>query len=67
MAEASLDAQLEALFSRLETQLKGAQYKKALKSVDDSECHKSLEPSPLPDAVYNRETPLFQLGLLLQS
>ena len=37
MAEASLDAQLEGLYSRLDGQLKGGQYKKALKSSDDSE------------------------------
>ena len=60
MAEASLDAQLEALYSRLETQLKGAQYKKALKSIDDSEYHKPQEPPPLPDPACNREPPLFR-------
>ena len=37
MAEASLDVQLEGLYSRLDAQLKGGQYKKALKSSDDSE------------------------------
>ena len=36
MADASVDAQLESLYSRLDAQLKGAQYKKALKSADDS-------------------------------
>ncbi|CAL5219381.1 g1203 [Coccomyxa viridis] len=35
MAEASLDAQLEGLYSRLDAQLKGGQFKKALKSSDD--------------------------------
>ena len=38
MAEISIDAQLESLFSRLDAQLKLSQYKKALKSCDDSKC-----------------------------
>lgn len=42
MAEASLDAQLEGLYSRLDAQLKGGQYKKALKSSDDGEYQQSL-------------------------
>ena len=36
MAETSIDAQLEGLFSRLDAQLKVSQNKKALKSCDDS-------------------------------
>ena len=38
MADASVDAQLESSYSRLNAQLEGAQYKKALKSADDSKC-----------------------------
>ena len=36
MAEIPIGAQLEGLFSRLDAQLKVSQYKKALKSCDDS-------------------------------
>ncbi len=47
MADEAEDAQLEALYSRLDVQLKAAQYKKALKSSDDSECQAKPE-MPVP-------------------
>ncbi len=37
MADASLDSQIEGLFTRLDAQLKNSQFKKALKVVDESE------------------------------
>lgn len=46
MADGAEDAQLEALYSRLDAQIKAAQYKKALKSSDDSECQSELRNRP---------------------
>jgi hypothetical protein len=35
MAESSADGQLEALFTRLDVQMKNAQFKKSLRIIDD--------------------------------
>ncbi|CAL8460581.1 g110 [Coccomyxa elongata] len=58
MADASLDSQIEGLFSRLDAQLKNSQFKKALKVVDEI-----LKISPGDkDAVHSKVIALIELS-----